>query len=188
LNSYETGVGNALRRGPGSLGITQTIGRGDRKGVGRRTPFAPECTQPGPGWKPAPTSDHEEKNQMSTRTERINHQLKVEISDIMRRELRDPKLGFVTITDADVTSDLRHANVYISVLGDEKAKMVSLRVLQKAAGFIRGEFGRRAHLKTIPEIHFKLDTAIDQGMRMFELLQQVKPHDQVDQVEPHDEE
>lgn len=115
---------------------------------------------------------------MTTRQGRINHQLKVEISDIIRREIRDPKLGFVTITDAQVTADLRHANVYITIMGDEKAKRDGLRVLQKAAGFIRGEFGRRAHLKTIPEITFKFDTAVDQGVRIFELLQQVKPHDE----------
>jgi ribosome-binding factor A len=113
---------------------------------------------------------------MSTRTERVEELLKVEISDMIRRDLKDPRLGFITITDAEVTKDLRHAKVYISVLGDEKAKEESLSVLQRAAGHIRSEFGRRAHLKIIPDITFKMDTAIDTGTRIFELLQQVK-HD-----------
>ena len=114
---------------------------------------------------------------MTTRQEKIEELLKVEISDIIRRELKDPRLGFITITDAEITKDLRHAKIYLSVLGDEKAKEESLAVLQRAAGFIRGEFGRRAFLKVIPELTFKIDTSVEQGARIFELLQQAKPHD-----------
>ncbi len=115
---------------------------------------------------------------MSTRQEKINHLLKVEISDIIRREIRDPKLGFVTITDASVTKDLREAIIFVSVLGDDEQKAQSLKVLWRAAGHIRGEFGRRASMKVIPELKFRMDSAVDQGMRIFELLQQVKPHDE----------
>ena len=115
---------------------------------------------------------------MTTRQEKVEELLKVEISDIIRRELKDPRIGFVTITDAEVSKDLRHAKVYISVMGDEKAKEESLSVLQHAAGFIRGEFGRRAFLRVIPEIEFKMDTSIEQGARIFELLQQEKHHDE----------
>ena len=103
--------------------------------------------------------------------------MKTEISDILRRELKDPRLGFVTITDAEVSKDLRHARVYVSVYGDEKQKEQNLAVLQGAAGYIRGEFGRRAFMKVIPEISFKLDTSVEHGARIFELLQQVKPDD-----------
>lgn len=115
---------------------------------------------------------------MTTRQEKVNELLKVEISDIMLREMKDPRLGFVTITDVEVTKDLRHATVYISVLGEEKDKETSLAVLQRAAGYIRGEFGRRVHMKVIPEISFRMDTAVERGARIFELLQQVKPHDE----------
>lgn len=114
---------------------------------------------------------------MSTRTERVKELLRTEISDIIRREIKDPRLGFVTITDAEVTKDLRHAKVYISVMGDDKQKAETLSVLQHASGYIRGEFGRRAFMKIIPEITFKMDSAIDQGVRIFELLQQVKSDD-----------
>ena len=115
---------------------------------------------------------------MTTRQEKVEELLKVEISDIIRRELKDPRLGFITITDAEVSKDLRHAKVYISVLGDEKAKEESLAVLQRAAGFIRGEFGRRAYMKTIPEIAFKMDTSVEQGARIFELLEQERRHEE----------
>ena len=115
---------------------------------------------------------------MTTRQERIKGLLKTEISDILRRKLKDPRLGFVTITDAEISKDLRHAKVYISVYGDDKQREESLRILQGAAGYIRGEFGRRVCMKVIPEISFKLDTAIEHGARIFELLQQVKPNDE----------
>ncbi|MHB0913405.1 MAG: 30S ribosome-binding factor RbfA [Armatimonadota bacterium] len=111
---------------------------------------------------------------MSTRTEKVRELLKKEISDIIRRDLKDPRLGFVTITDTEVTKDLRHAKVYISVLGDEKAKQETLSVLQHAAGHVRSEFGRRASMRTIPEISFRLDVSVDHGARIFELLEQVK--------------
>lgn len=115
---------------------------------------------------------------MTTRQEKVEELLKQEISDIIRRELKDPRLGFITITDAEVTKDLRHAKVYVSVMGDEQAKEQTLSILQRAAGFMRGEFGRRAHLKVIPEITFKMDTSIEQGARIFELLQQEKHHEE----------
>lgn len=115
---------------------------------------------------------------MSTRTERVEQLLRIEISDILRREIKDPRLGFVTITDVEVTKDLRQAKVFVSVMGDEHAKADSLIVLQRTAGFIRGEFGRRAHLKIIPEITFKMDSAIAHGSRIFEILQQVEHKDE----------
>ena len=115
---------------------------------------------------------------MTTRQERVKELLKTEISDILIREIKDPRLGFVTITDAEVSKDLRHAKVYVSVFGDEQAKKESLAVLQSVAGYIRGEFGRRARMKVIPELCFKLDAAVEHGARIFELLQQVKRDDE----------
>jgi len=115
---------------------------------------------------------------MTTRQERIEEFLRAEICEIMLREIKDPRLGFVTITEVEVTKDLRHANIYVSVMGEDEEKQASLGVLQRAAGFIRGKFGKHAHLKIIPELSFKLDTAVERGARIFELLQQVKPHDE----------
>ena len=111
---------------------------------------------------------------MSTRQERIKELLKREISDILWRELRDPRLGFVTIIDAEVTKDLQYATIFVSVMGDDEQKAESLKVLQNASRYIRGEFGRRVSMKVVPEISFKFDTGVEHGIRIFELLQKVK--------------
>ncbi len=111
---------------------------------------------------------------MSTRQEKVKELLKQEVSDIIRKEMKDPRLGFITVTDADVSRDLRHAKIFISVLGSEQEQADSLRILQGASSFIRGEFGRRVSMKVLPEISFRSDTAVEHGARIFELLQQVK--------------
>lgn len=104
----------------------------------------------------------------------MNELLKIEISDIIMREIKDPRKGFITITGADVTKDLRHAKIFFSVMGDEAQKQESLMMLQRAAGFIRSEFAHRVSMKVIPELSFKTDHSVEQGNRIFELLQQVK--------------
>lgn len=121
---------------------------------------------------------------MTTRQDRVRELLKTEVSKIVQRELKDPRLGFVTVTDAEVSKDLRHAKVFVSVMGNEKEKEESLKVLQNAAGYIRSEFGRDARMKVIPEITFHLDTAVEHGARIFELLQQVK-HDEQERTGEH---
>ncbi len=111
---------------------------------------------------------------MSTiRQEQIQNRLIAEISEMLRRDLKDPRLGFITITGAEITRDLRHAKVFVSVMGDEKAKTDSLAALKSAVGLIRGEFARRAHLRVAPEILFQHDVGIARGARIFELLNQV---------------
>jgi len=113
----------------------------------------------------------------TTRQERVKELLKSEISDIIRLEIKDPRLGFVTVTDAEVSADLQHAKVFVSVLGDEAQKKDSIRVLQSAARFVRGEFAKRANMKSTPEIVFMTDTAIEHGARIFELLEKIKKED-----------
>src|SRR5438552_2248671 len=112
---------------------------------------------------------------MSTiRQEQIQGRLIEEVSDMLRRDLKDPRLGFITVTGAEVTRDLKYAKVFISVLGDDTAKKDSLAALKSATGKIRGEFARRAHLRVAPEIDFKFDEGIARGARIFELLHQVE--------------
>src|SRR5579883_775648 len=111
---------------------------------------------------------------MSLRQEKVQEQLVQEISEIIRRDLRDPRLGFVTLTGAEISKDLRHAKIYVSVLGDEDAKKQSLKALNNAVGLLRGEFARRAHLRVAPEIEFRFDTGIERGQRIFELLHSVE--------------
>jgi len=93
---------------------------------------------------------------------------------MIRRDLRDPRLGFVTLTGAEITRDLRHAKVYVSVMGDPEAQKQSLKALNSASGLLRGEFARRAHLRVAPELLFEQDHGIERGQRIFELLHSVE--------------
>jgi len=113
----------------------------------------------------------------TTRQEKVRELLKSEISDIIRREVKDPRVGFVTVTDAEVSGDLRHAKVFVSFLGDDAQKSQGMKALQNAGRFIRAEFARRANMKTTPEMVFLADTSIEQGARIFELLERIKKED-----------
>lgn len=107
--------------------------------------------------------------------------LREEISVLMLRELKDPRLGFVTITGAEVTPDLRHAKVFASVMGTDEEKAKSLEALNRARGFLRTEIGKRAHLKTVPEMRFLEDETNRTGSRIFELLEEVKQAEGTDE-------
>lgn len=111
---------------------------------------------------------------MSIRQERVQAQLVVEISEMIRKDLRDPRLGFITLTGAEISRDLRYAKVFVSVLGDDEAQKNSLIALNGASGLLRGEFARRAHLRVAPELEFRFDEGIQRGQHIFELLQSVK--------------
>ncbi len=111
---------------------------------------------------------------MTLRQDRVKSQMIHEISEMIHREVRDPRLGFVTVTDAEIGRDLRNARVYVSVLGDETVRANSLRILNGAAGMLRGEFARRAHLRVAPELTFLYDEGIERGQHIFELLKSVE--------------
>lgn len=106
----------------------------------------------------------------NTRTNRVAEQMKKEIGDIINQKLKDPRVGFVTVTDVDLTNDLQHAKIFVSVLGDEEEKEASLTGLTKASGFIRTEVGKRIRLRKIPEIIFKFDEAHEHGNRIESIL------------------
>src|SRR5215213_8960152 len=112
---------------------------------------------------------------MSTiRQEQVQNRLIEEVSDMLHRDLKDPRLGFVTITGAEITRDLRYAKVYVSVMGSDEEKQHALDALKRASGFIRGEFTRRAHLRVAPEIDFLGDVSLARGARIFELLKEIE--------------
>lgn len=111
---------------------------------------------------------------MSHRPGRLAEAMKKEISDILLNDIKDPRLGFVTITMVDVTSDLRHAKVYASVLGDSARQKATGEVLGRATGYIRTEIGRRIRLRYTPEIVFELDNSIERGTRVIRLMEEVK--------------
>jgi len=110
---------------------------------------------------------------MSIRPTRVGEQMKKELSDIIGRKIKDPRIGFVTVTDVQVTGDLQQAKVFISVLGDEEQRQNTLKGLAKAKGFIRTEIGRRIRLRKTPEILFEFDESIDYGNRIETLLQDI---------------
>jgi ribosome-binding factor A len=114
----------------------------------------------------------------STRQRRVQELLVQEISEIVRREMKDPRIGFVTITDAEVTADLRQARVFFSVLGDEKQREETVTALNRAAGFVRSEFARRAQMRFVPEIRFEFDPSAERGARISQLLEQVRRDEQ----------
>jgi ribosome-binding factor A len=111
---------------------------------------------------------------MSLRQERVQEQLVHELSEIIRKELRDPRIGFLTITGAEVSRDFRHAKVFFSVLGDEQARKDTLRGLQSATGLLRSEFAKRVNLRVAPELQFEYDDGISRGQRIFQLLDEVQ--------------
>ncbi|MCK6257053.1 30S ribosome-binding factor RbfA [Fictibacillus sp. WQ 8-8] len=112
------------------------------------------------------------------RSNRIGEQMKKELGDIIGRKLKDPRIGFVTVTGVEVTGDLQQATVYISVFGDDAQKEQTLRGLAKASGFIRTEIGKRIRLRKTPEISFKFDESIEYGSRIETLLTDIKGSDE----------
>ncbi|AIM17711.1 30S ribosome-binding factor RbfA [Neobacillus sedimentimangrovi] len=111
---------------------------------------------------------------MSHRPNRVGEQMKKELSDIIGRKIKDPRIGFVTVTDVQVTGDLQQAKVFISVLGDDEQKENTLKGLAKARGFIRSEIGHRIRLRKTPEIIFEFDESINYGNRIETLLHQLR--------------
>ncbi|MBN6887208.1 ribosome-binding factor A [Cytobacillus horneckiae] len=115
---------------------------------------------------------------MSLRSNRVGEQMKKELGEIIGRKIKDPRIGFVTVTDVQVTGDLQQATVFISVLGDEEQRENTLRGLAKAKGFIRSEIGQRIRLRKTPEILFEFDESIDYGNRIESLLHQIQDEEQ----------
>ncbi|RTR35622.1 30S ribosome-binding factor RbfA [Robertmurraya yapensis] len=111
---------------------------------------------------------------MGLRSTRVGEQMKKELGEIIGRKIKDPRIGFVTVTDVQVTGDLQQATVFISVLGDEEQRENTLKGLAKAKGFIRSEIGQRIRLRKTPEITFEFDESIDYGNRIDSLLYQIK--------------
>ena len=107
------------------------------------------------------------------RKERLEELLKREISDIILREVKDPRIGFVTVTDAEVTRDLCFAKVFVSIMGDAAERASTLEALAHAAGFVRHELGPRLGLREVPEIRFVHDESLDRGARVEELLKRI---------------
>jgi ribosome-binding factor A len=104
---------------------------------------------------------------MSERTERVNALLREEISNLIRDDIRDPRMaGIVSVTLVDVSPDLRNASVHISVLGDEDERAGTMAALDHARPFVRRELGRRLHMKNIPAVRFVADRSIEDAQEL----------------------
>ena len=108
------------------------------------------------------------------RVGRVGEQIKKELSVLIQSELKDPRIGFVTITGVEVPNDLAQAKVYLSVLGDEEQKQNTLLALEKANGFLRSELGKRVRLRHTPVLIFKFDESIAYGSHIEKLLGEIE--------------
>ncbi len=107
------------------------------------------------------------------RSQRVGDLLREEIADLVIHRLKDPRIGFVTITGVDVTDDIKIAKVYVSILEDEDKK-TTLEILNSAKSFIRSELSKRLRMKFIPSIEFRLDTSIEYGNRIEKLFKKIE--------------
>ncbi|HOJ77159.1 MAG TPA: 30S ribosome-binding factor RbfA [Bacillota bacterium] len=108
------------------------------------------------------------------RAERLRELVKEEFGQMLQRDLKDPRIGFVSVTDAEVSNDYSHVKIFVSILGDEEAKKATMEGLESAKGFIRTELGKRIRLRYTPEVHIIADDSMERGSRIMKLLNEVK--------------
>ena len=120
------------------------------------------------------------------RNERLAEEIHEEVARIIAAGLNDPRIGFVTVTRAELTADLRHARVYVGVLGDTAQRDKTLAGLKQAAGFVRRELGRRIRVRHTPELTFQYDSGLDATDRVAKLIAETHASDSSD-PEPGDE-
>jgi ribosome-binding factor A len=104
------------------------------------------------------------------RRERLQGQIVRELSDVFQNRLRDPRRGFMSVTRVELSADLRHAKVYVSVLGGDEDRREAERVLQRALPFVRGELARRLSVRQVPEILFRIDESLQSSQRILDIL------------------
>jgi ribosome-binding factor A len=112
------------------------------------------------------------------RIDKVQELIKQEVSKMILRELKDPRIGFATVTQVAVSGDLRHAKIFVSLMGNEQQKMQTWEGLKHSLGFIRSELGKRLRLRYTPEITFQLDTSLDHSVKIQELLDRVKKEEE----------
>lgn len=111
---------------------------------------------------------------MSTRqrVQRVREEIKRAAAEIIRN-MKDPRIGFVSVTDVEVSNDLSHVKIFVSVYGDEEAKARTVEGLEAATGFVRSEIGRTVRMRHTPEISFRLDSSLERGARISQILAEI---------------
>jgi ribosome-binding factor A len=113
------------------------------------------------------------------RVDRLEEQLRIEISEIIEREIHDPRVGLATVIGVKISSDLRHARVFVTALGGEEDHKRTMQGLRSAASYIRHSLSKRLHhLKRIPELIFEYDESVEQSFRIEKLLEEIKPENE----------
>jgi len=110
-----------------------------------------------------------------SRTDRVGQQIQKEVALILQREIKDPRLGMITVSAVEVSRDLSYAKVFVTTLNDhdeEKSKLI-MKILGEAQGFVRSLLGKRIRARIVPEIKFVMDTSLLEGMRISNLVDQV---------------
>lgn len=105
-----------------------------------------------------------------SRSERIAQQIQRELAELLRTEVKDPRIGMVTITDVEVSRDHSHAKVYYTALGNETDREAIAQGLMHAAGFLHSQLFHRLKLRVIPQLHFEYDQSIERGMHLSHLI------------------
>ena len=119
---------------------------------------------------------------MTHRIERVNSLIRQEISELLQREVKDPRLGnLVAITDVSTSLDLRYAKVFVSRIGSEEEKQETINVLAAASGFFRNELSKRLRLRHIPELSFQQDDSIERGDHLLRLIDEVSSDSNTEQ-------
>jgi ribosome-binding factor A len=109
----------------------------------------------------------------SPRTARVGDQIRVEIAELLAKVVRDPGIGFLTITHVKVTPDLQQARIYYTTLGDERARKESRKALDRVTPFLRRQIGQRLRLRRVPELQFFFDDSVERGDRIEQILQEL---------------
>lgn len=118
------------------------------------------------------------------RAARVGEEMREILARLLRDEVKDPRIGFVSLVKVEVSGDLRHAKVFVSVLGNDQQKKDSLKGLSSASGYLRSEVAQRLRLRYTPELHFVLDESIEHGQKIAQLLVQVQQDQKEKEQEP----
>ncbi|HEV7235481.1 MAG TPA: 30S ribosome-binding factor RbfA [Ktedonobacteraceae bacterium] len=118
------------------------------------------------------------------RQEKLGELFALELSELLRTRVKDPRVGFASITHVEVSGDLRHAKIFVSVMGSPEEQIATIRTLKHAAGFLRHELAGRITLRYMPELAFKLDNSIAEGAHVLELIQQLEQEEHLQAEHP----
>ena len=111
---------------------------------------------------------------MTRRVQRLNNLIRQEISELLQRQVKDPRLGsFIAVAEVSISSDLRNAKIFVSHIGSEEQKEETMSALTSASGFFRSELAKRLRVRRIPELSFQWDDTIERGAHLLELIDQI---------------